>query len=1305
MKKLVSSVVSALLVASAIIVSPFGVQAATAAPADIQRIIQDTNDFRAENGLPPLIENTEINSVAGAWAQAQSDQQSSYHNPDYVAQMPAGWNRVGENVGHGFGSETIVDAWINSPTHRANLLGNYSDVGIGYVVDGAGHTWITQNLAYYPPTVSDAPSDTSIVLASSNSVTVNWVEPAFDGRSAILKYNVVLVNTKDNSETVLTVDANTFSANYGDLLPGTTYEAYVVANNAIGDSVESNTTAVVKVPAVVSSGLTAPVVASDVNGIKVTWVAPSNLGGADVTGYDVTLTPDAGAAVVTSFAGDTLSAVVATVEPGVYYAATYVAKNEAGSSAVSAASSTIMAPLQAPSVVEAPLAVLAGADGVNVTWAAPVKNGGSVITGYVVNLIRTFDNVTVTKNVSTLDAAFTGLNPGAEYVANVTALNAIGESGVSVNSNATLIPAVVASAPAAPKVVLSDENQVTVNWVAPTYDGGADITGYVVTLVKSSGEIATATVSGDARSNVFSNLDPNGKYTATVVAVNSAGNSMVSESSIVVQIPPEPTQPDPINTLKVSNVTSTTLDAAWKAPFNGGAKITGYVVSVFDDNNNLVETYPVDAESTSTTVTGLTRATNYVVKVSAENKYGAGFRSNSVDVKTLAEKPSAPLNTVIVATGGSTAEVTWDAPADNGGSTITTYTVDIYNNGSLMQTGTVTTQDLMYVATNLVSGSTYSASVTAYNQNAISPASVESNTVKTFTVSDAPTNVVSTVDTETSVISVVWDAPVNNGGARVTEYSVSLTDGNGKVVTKNATTASSSFSGLTPGAVYTVAVKALNSVGYSVSSAQSNSVKVPAVISDAPSSVKVALNSSNAVNVSWVAPGYTGGATITGYKVVLVPADANENNVVFDSVGSATNHVFENLTPGNVYSAKVLAVNEAGESVYKNSSTIAIPAVVPSSVKSSNLVLSSDNTTLDASWVAPASNGGSVITGYKAVLSGSDGTMVSSTVDALTVSFTTLTRGVTYTLTVFAVNSVGYSAEAATSNSVKVPAAAPAAPTKVNVTANDSSSVTVTWVAPVETNGAAITGYTVTLSSNGVVVSSQVVTGDKLQVVFTGLSELTGYDAVVTAMNEAGSSVTSDVSVSVETSPASAPEAVQPDALTSGNAGDITAALDGETLSVDTNGEFAAGDWVFGYAYSTPFALGWTQVQADGSVQWDISAANLEAGAHRVALYDVSGALVAWTGFTVAAAPVVPPVTPVTPIDPAAPAVASPAAAPVTPTVVNDGNVANADDSLAQTGANVSGVIGAGLLVIFLGGALLAASFINRRKMVAIKTK
>lgn len=96
-------------------------------------ILAETNEFRATHELPALLPMTEMNQVAQQWAEAMDEAGAISHAPNFYEGFPPGWKAVGENVAMGYaGAEQVVKAWMNSPGHRANLLGNYTHMGAGY---------------------------------------------------------------------------------------------------------------------------------------------------------------------------------------------------------------------------------------------------------------------------------------------------------------------------------------------------------------------------------------------------------------------------------------------------------------------------------------------------------------------------------------------------------------------------------------------------------------------------------------------------------------------------------------------------------------------------------------------------------------------------------------------------------------------------------------------------------------------------------------------------------------------------------------------------------------------------------------------------------------------------------------------------------------------------------------------------------------------------------------------------------------------------------------------------------------------
>lgn len=103
-----------------------------------QDLLTLTNLKRQENGLPPLVMNDELTQAAAGKAEDMFTKDYWAHvSPDgttpWVFIKNAGYNYLyaGENLARGYTTAgSVVDAWMASPEHRANMLSpNYHDIG------------------------------------------------------------------------------------------------------------------------------------------------------------------------------------------------------------------------------------------------------------------------------------------------------------------------------------------------------------------------------------------------------------------------------------------------------------------------------------------------------------------------------------------------------------------------------------------------------------------------------------------------------------------------------------------------------------------------------------------------------------------------------------------------------------------------------------------------------------------------------------------------------------------------------------------------------------------------------------------------------------------------------------------------------------------------------------------------------------------------------------------------------------------------------------------------------------------------
>lgn len=145
--------------------SPLGAHAAAATEAEAQSPTAEAeegfasavNASRDAEGLGPLAVNAPLAEIARAWSGEMDAADRMSHNPHYAAQYPGGWTRMGENVGYatwpGAPVSQVVShlhqAFMDSPGHRANILGDYNQVGVGVVIDG-DTVWVTVNFLQGP---------------------------------------------------------------------------------------------------------------------------------------------------------------------------------------------------------------------------------------------------------------------------------------------------------------------------------------------------------------------------------------------------------------------------------------------------------------------------------------------------------------------------------------------------------------------------------------------------------------------------------------------------------------------------------------------------------------------------------------------------------------------------------------------------------------------------------------------------------------------------------------------------------------------------------------------------------------------------------------------------------------------------------------------------------------------------------------------------------------------------------------------------------------------------------------------------
>ena len=161
-----------------------------------EEVVSQTNVFRKTLGLGELKESSVLDIAA---AQKLNDMKQGQY---FAHTSPAGvspwhWIEVnkykytyaGENLAIGFFSaKDTVDAWINSPTHRANLANsNYKEIGIAVApakIQNSEGFLVVQLFGTPKPTIATRPTPTkpspivAKITASSTPIGVGQLKPA-----------------------------------------------------------------------------------------------------------------------------------------------------------------------------------------------------------------------------------------------------------------------------------------------------------------------------------------------------------------------------------------------------------------------------------------------------------------------------------------------------------------------------------------------------------------------------------------------------------------------------------------------------------------------------------------------------------------------------------------------------------------------------------------------------------------------------------------------------------------------------------------------------------------------------------------------------------------------------------------------------------------------------------------------------------------------------------------------------------------------------------------------------------------------
>ncbi len=549
----------------------------------------------------------------------------------------------------------------------------------------------------------------------------------------------------------------------------------------------------------------------------------------------------------------------------------------------------------------------------------------------------------------------TGLTNGVTYDFRVRARGFTGPGLESNKASATPV-APVATTPDAPGVptLVVGNRQLGVSWDAPA-DNGAAITDYDVQYRPVTDPVSSWTEwnAGDTSVTIgvtITNLDNGTSYDVQVRATNSVGDSDWSPSA---RASPSASAAQAPSTPLVPTVTpgDGQLEVSWMEPDANGDAITGYEVEYKLNsetgwsNHRPRRSRRFTVTGTSATIYGLINGRRYDVRVRATNGIGssAWSASSASAIPAAASpgagpstRPGAPAPPTLVPGNGQLA-VSWNAPADDGGSPIRFYHVYVHTADGLWKRYFLGSPITSTLITGLTNGQSYWVVVRAGNVKGDwgPPARSDSATplatlAAVWITPSVPTELSAVA--EDGAVALSWTASAQGSGSIGYDLQYRSGDGSWTFVPSGRISGTShTISGLTNGMEYEFQVRASNLYpsGIWFMSAWTASVTAmpeaasPGGVPAAPAApLAPTLIPGNAqLSVEWARPD-ANFDTITGYDV-RYKRSSDSAWSDHSHTGAGRNTVIDGLTNGQSYEVQVLAKNSVGSSGWSASARAA----------------------------------------------------------------------------------------------------------------------------------------------------------------------------------------------------------------------------------------------------------------------------------------------------------------------------------------------------------------------------------------------
>ena len=362
------------------------------------------------------------------------------------------------------------------------------------------------------------------------------------------------------------------------------------------------------------------------------------------------------------------------------------------------------------------------------------------------------------------------------------------------------------------------------------------------------------------------------------------------------------------------------------------------------------------------TIENLTGGQSYQAQVRGVSQAGNGSWSTIATTTTLSTsvpgRPDAPT----LADGANQFTVTWDPPDDDGGADISAYDIRyrLGSGGWMTLNDAWTSGARTYTITSLSPGRTYQVQVRAVNS--IGNGSWSESTEETLPteIPGAPT--ITTATPGDTIVSLMWNAPSDVGGADITSYDIRHRIGSGNYTEIDSATMSLrsyTVMNLSNDSTYDFQVRAVNSAGegpwssVQMATPMGGTTTINVVITEPEVSVVTEIprvpgkplitsvaGSNHSLRLEWNDPEDTG-TSVVEYYDVRVRASSLQTRAVeetawtlIDVASTDADYTIRGLANNVEFDVQVRAINSAGPGLWS-----VIRSAIPVTTRESTLGL------------------------------------------------------------------------------------------------------------------------------------------------------------------------------------------------------------------------------------------------------------------------------------------------------------------------------------------------------------------------------